>query len=545
MKKFISKEEIYIHFDQRSVDQYSPEFAKNILSLFPTDTFQDGETVQKIIQAYYDIAINIFEKIIYNYSDMLFVNYLFAYHESSILLWLRVIKEENLYDQFEINESDLSLNRRVLKLALEQACDIDYKKYSTATKDLIDQYDKVIEDLLYIGTEIYHSAQFLAELRIIPNSLQIVIETNGQIHITRKNQIEPIFEKLFEIMNEDFKKGIMDNQGVEQLKGEIKKCFGIDYDFAAYQVVHIKQHLNPENWKFQTIEPGILNQNLINNGVSNVNAENFYAGLVLRKENKLKIRDAVYKVNSMERYFFRPILEISQNGNRRHLIGIEKWAESITVLATNNFQWNKAPEEWKNNECFKKYLEKKSDEHDTLLEDEVEKILKANNLPFFRNILSFGNGTAAKSVNVEGVGEIDFIWIDVNRKRIILADCKYNRARYDMISFSADYSNFKDTYEKKITNKVSWIEKNIDLVNDHFNQHYPNLNMSINKFKIMELFIINTPTFYMYAGRLNTVCFFNLEDFIKSNYKHPDIVVQFKDGYKTKMLIKTFPYLKP
>ena len=427
-------------------------------------------------------------------------------------------------------------------MALEQTCDINYTNSSSAATELLQQYDKVIEDLLYIGEELYHAVYFIAELRIVSKSLQAVIEADGLLHITRKGELEPVFNALFAKMKEDFEKGIMDTEGVKQLKDEIQKCFAIDYDFAAHQIVHIKKHHDPKNWEFQTIEPGILAQNLVHNGVSKQNAENFYGGLTLNKENKLVLKDSVYKVNSMERHFFRPILEISQNGKRRQLIGIQKWGESIIVLATNNFQWNKAPDEWKQNDSFQQYLERKSDEHDSLLEDEVDKVLKETQIPFFRNITSFSDGKTSLSINIAGVGEIDFIWLDIKRNRIVVADCKYNRARYDMIAFSADYSNFKDSYEKKITNKAKWINGNRGIVYKHFERQFPGLNIDIHQFEIEELFIINTPTFYMYLNRVNTVCFFNLQEFMLNDYIHSDLILHIKNGYKTKIKIIPYPY---
>jgi hypothetical protein len=359
MKFHVSSKEIFIHYDQRSVDEYYPKLSAHIQSLFSAGTFKDDETIKKIIESNYTWCADTFQAIIVENDDMLFVNYLFAYHESSILLWLRTVAGENLHKEFGIGEEDLSTNRRIFKLALEQTCCINYTKASAATKQIFEHYDELIEDLLYVGTELYNAAHFLAELRMMPGSLQAVIEQNGLLHITRKDQIDPVLKQLFSKMKEDFGKGIVDSEGVKQLKNEIQKCFGIDYDFAASQIVQIKKHHNASSWEFQTIEPGILVENLVHNGVSQENANNFYSGLILNKENKLDIKDAIYKVNSMERYFFRPILEISQNGERRHLIGVQKWAESITVLATNNFQWNKAPKEWKQNSCFQQYLDKK------------------------------------------------------------------------------------------------------------------------------------------------------------------------------------------
>jgi len=514
MKIHVSPIEIFIIYEKRSVDAFHPVLSQHMENKFGIGKYNDEVTVKKILEEYYDWCSKAFQEIIADNNDLLFVNYLFAYHESSILLWKRLLDGEDLETKYGFSEDELSVNRRILKLALEQTSDINYSKLSEASYEVIRQFDKIIEDILYLGAELYDAAHYLSEMRMIPGHLIATIKKGTGFQITRQAQTEAVFEALYPKMKSDFEKGIMDKEGVEQFKTEIEKCFGINYDFAASQIIEIKKHHNPNNWQFQTIEPSMLVQNLVANGVLLANAENFYAGLTLTSTNKLSVKDAVYKVNSMERYLFRPILEITQNGTKRHLIGRQKWAESITVLATNNFQWNKAAEEWK--QC---------------------------QLPFFRNIKSFTDGNMSKSINVAGVGEIDFIWLDTKQRKIVIADCKYNRARYDMNSFSADHTNFKDTYEKKISGKTKWAAENKDLLHKHFQRVYSQLNINIEEYTIEELFIINTPTLYMYAGRVNTVCFFDLDEFMNNNYTHPDIAIHIKDGFRTKIQIKMYPYL--
>jgi hypothetical protein len=95
----------------------------------------------------------------------------------------------------------------------------------------------------------------------------------------------------------------------------------------------------------------------------------------------------------------------------------------------------------------------------------------------------------------------------------------------------------------KISGKAKWIDDHRRLVYKHFQRQHPELNIDIDEYTVEELFIINTPTLYMYLGRVNTVCFFNLEEFIKIIYTHPDLTFYIKDGYKTKIRIKPYPYL--
>lgn len=542
MKIYISDQEIFIRYKDRSVTNYRRPYSEALLELFQPGNYDDEDSLKAILTHSFDWHVTAFDQLMRSIDDMALVNYLFAFHESSILLWKRVFGEEDIASTIGITEDELSLNRRIFKLALEQSCDIVYTKHSPITQPLLTRFDLFIEDLLYIGSEIISAAQFIAELRMFQSILTIEITATGKLNISRRGTNYFVFQKLVEVMQLDFRKGIFDTDGVNDFKDALQRCFHIDYDFAGGQIDAIKNYHNPELPTFQTIEPGILVQNLLPHGVSEQHARAFYEGLTLNRGNKLSIANSVYKVNSLERYLFRPILEIDQNGQVRQLIGMHKWAETILVLATNNFQWSKSPEEWKGNDCFQQFLNQKSDEHDALLENEVEKILISETIVFERNIKSFYDGKKFVSIEIPGVGEIDFAWIDTKRKKIVIADCKYSRARYDMISLSSDYSIFRNSYEKKIEGKSAWVEKNIAIIETHFNSRFPGLNLQLQHFTIEQLFIINTPTMYMYSGRTNTVCFFNLVEFIENDYIHPILALEWKEGRKTVIRLRTYPY---
>jgi hypothetical protein len=112
-----------------------------------------------------------------------------------------------------------------------------------------------------------------------------------------------------------------------------------------------------------------------------------------------------------------------------------------------------------------------------------------------------------------------------------------------MVSFSADYSNFKNSYEKKIDGKKTWVAENRNLVYKHFKRLFPGLNIDIDQFKTEELFVINTPTLYMYLGQVKTICFFSLEQFMIDGYQLPSLVLNIRNGHKLTIKIKSFPYL--
>ncbi|MEO6550742.1 MAG: hypothetical protein ABIN94_22250 [Ferruginibacter sp.] len=546
MRRVISKDEMFITFENRSIAKYSPQLSAFAIKKYGIDGLKKPVNLIPVMLGCYQWVADEFVKIIAAIPDYQFVLFLFTNHEASIKLYTRVLSREDIKSTIQIDPQKLALNRRILKLALEQTCDVDYAGFSKATPASVAHYTAILEDLLYLGTELIGFGQFLAEHRMIKNTLYIDIDKDGQLSILRTPEIEAIFSKIIDICNEDFTMGIFDEDAVPDMKKALQDCMGIDYDFAGGQIRLIKDELNKKtnNGEFQTIEPGILPQNLISKGVSSDNAINFYEGLTLSRANKMSLTESVYKVNAMERHFFRPILIHHYKADRRALIGMEKWAESIVVLATNGFQWNKAATEWKKNQCFNKYLDNKSSAHDKHLEDKVEEILDEHTFPYERNLTNFSDGKKAH-INVDqiqGVGEMDFVWVDTGRKKIIVADCKYNRARYDMNAFSADYSNFKDQYEKKLIGKGGWVQTNIGLVCDHFMRKHSGLVIDPSCYTVDFLFVVNTPTFYMFYGSIKTVSFFRLSAFIENDYAPPDIIVSKKTGRGQQLKSLSYPY---
>jgi len=70
-----------------------------------------------------------------------------------------------------------------------------------------------------------------------------------------------------------------------------------------------------------------------------------------------------------------------------------------------------------------------------------------------------------------------------------------------MITQKNDFSKFtkgKKPYNKQIENKINWIQENIENLNYHYKQEYGSGSPDITDYKIEGIFIINTPTFYMF-----------------------------------------------
>jgi len=485
--------------------------------------FSDEVITKPILEFCYDWAAKKFLELMRSTVDPQFLYFLFSNHEDSIHIYYQTAEPD--FDKEDISISLLSLNRRILKLALEQVCDIEYGPDLGLNSSKLNHFISLLEDLLYVGDRLYAYSEYMAEQRMMENPTQIIVG-EGDVLIQRQHHYDHIYHVTEKFNNEGYEKGIVDNMLVKELRQQLLICFGIDYDKAGGQIFVIKKHHSSH--LYQTIQRDVLIENLIRSGVSEEHANNFYGGLTISRENKLEIKASVYQSGSFYRYMFRPILIVSINGEMRALIGEEKWQESIFVMATNGFQWQHGPEEWKQNDCFKKFLERKHDEHDKLLEDQAQAIFEKKDFYFDRKVMKLlGENGLVVDIN-DQPGEIDFIFFDHDCKKILVTDCKYHRARYEMVGFSNDYVQFTRHYEKKMKRKIQFIKNKLELLKTHMvKQKGLPIDFDIKAYSVEGLFIVNTPTFYIFNGIFPTITIGHLEEFIEYCYKFGDLVLKY------------------
>ncbi len=536
MLRFTSKKQLFITYGERSEKQFAEELFKAAEAKFGQGDYTNEAETLSILDFCYRWLANRFKEIMHSSTDARFLYYLFANHESSIHLYYQTAELD--FEKEGINTNELSLNRRILKLAIEQACDIDYISNKDIDPKIVPGFIATIEDLLYLGERLFGFSEFMAEQRMMENPIEVLIKPN-EVKIQRQYHYDQIYHVMEKFFQEGFSSGLVDNKSVAELRQELKTCMGINYDFAGGQIFKIKEHHSPKAPIFQTIQREALIQNLIANGVDEKAARTFYEGLTISRKNKLSIEDSVYQSGSFKRYMFRPILMVSIDGEERAWVGEEKWHESILVMATNGFQWQLAPDEWMANECFKQFLDRKHDEHDKLLEHAVIKILKDRHIYYRHHITNLTRLNGKVISILKEPGEIDFIIIDPNVKKILVTDCKYNRARYEMAGFSNDFRGFKNKHEKQIGRKYNYVRANLQIIKEDFQviANMPDIDLS--DFAIEEFIIVNTPTFYVLNGVVKTITIGHLAEFIdEDKYDFSDLAV--KDGGEVKLIHRPY-----
>jgi len=500
--------------------------SKFIADKYGVATIEEEQKVSEILKDCFGYLVSEFRNITISQKNAGFYLYIFWLHEESIKLMVK-FREVGTYDP--ITENEFAFYRRVLKLILEQGCEIDFPtgKYPDAVELL--KMDKVIEELIYLGTWIYHIADDLAYHEMAESGHKIVFETDGTLTYPWQFHYGTAYDTLMPAHKEDYKHGVYDKTATEDLKNAIETSFNISYDLAIGIIFHIKDHFGKGD-PCQTISPEVLPVNLSNQSGINIElSKTFYYGLTISKHNKLTIEEAVYKPHHMQRYLFRPILIYNIAGQNRALIGDEKLRETIYVLGTNAVQWSKISDEWITVPVMKSFIDKKNDDHDKILEDEIENRCDKNGILFLRTVESLKQQGDNNINIIEKCGEIDFIIANLERKMLFVADCKYHRARYDGVGHKTDNTNFIQNYETKLEKKFKWISTNIPIVEYNLKTKYPNVNFNLREFKIEAIFLINTPTFYMFNGKFKAITLHRSEEYILGKFDYPTLYIDTPD----------------
>lgn len=527
---------------EKFVEIYWTKLSEFIIKKYGRNKITDKSTVENVLLDCFRFLIEEFKKLIYVETNYRFFSYVFYLHEQSLEIYKDILGG---YKLTEIEENDFARYRRILKLILEQGCDIDLKMGKFPTGEEVLAMDEKIQALFYLGTWIYTFADYTAYQKMIEEAHDIDFDKEGQLLIGWQHHYGAIYKNFFPKLMSDYEKGTFDENAIHELKGAINDCFEIDYDFAGGIIFEIKKHFSPKAPKLQTIEPYILPQNLkAKFGIDQLTAEYFYNGLSISRENKMSLEEVILKPYSTERYMYRPILIYNIDGVKRALVGEEKFAESMLVLATNAISWNTIPKEWRANSKMVKFISRKGNEHDKILEDKIEEVLLEKRLLYCRNIKSFKQPNAGNiRIDNELAGEIDYIVVNLDLKKIFVADSKYNKVKYEAVGYRTDYTNFLKSYEPQLQKKINWISENKNILQEHLKIIYNIADLDLSDFEIDGIFFINTPTFYMFNGNYKAITLKQIPDYLMGKYEYPTVFYENEEGVKS---IINHPYfIKP
>jgi hypothetical protein len=502
-------------------------------------TISDHKEVDLVLMDCFEYFVDKFETLVQQQDTEMFFRCVFYLHEASVRLYRIYLDNDFQFPAFAnieaIHLADFFIYRRVLKLILEQACDIELTaKKCVARTEFFD----IIQELHYIGYQCYDFAIKVANHKMTPTIFYTEFD-NGIFKHCCHIHFEKIIQSLYGEFDKAFE-AFFDQSASKELVKAIEDSFSIDFNQAVGVIAYVKHYFSDE--PDQTIEPYVLPINLANEcGTSIQLAETFYSGLTISKKNKLSIKDAILKPHLGNRFLYRPLLTFIVDGVERAFCARHKFYESINAIANNGVHWGAVPEEWLKNKGIRKFVNQKEAVHDQLLEDEIERIFIGSGCPYRRNVKSFKQ-KGKNNVNIErlpAVGEFDFIIVNANRRKVFIAETKYCRARYDSVAFQTDYTNFIDKHESQLSNKENWLQANLQILQEDLELTFQ-INYSILDFDVEAVFFLNTPTFYMFDGKYKAVTLNRIKDFIEGSWDFPEITIN--DDENNRIFTYSHPY---
>ena len=527
-------------YGDKTIKKYRPIISKLLIKNFSEGPFSETE-ITKILFYTLKWYQDEFLKVLKKENEVTFYQGLFLLHEFSCVFHQ---ERPNMSPVKELSTKEFAIYRRILKLCLEQACDLKLVSKETASAEYMKSKEETIDNLLYLGDFIFACSHLLAQQQLIEDCVDLKFTEKSQFYFDYKHHYGILIDELMKSYKSHIDRAITGKDDFNDFVRASKECLGVEYGKAISTIEAIHNHF--EAGKFALDEWFIYPRNLENLfGIPFEKGEVFFKGLTLSRDNKMSLQEAVYKPHNINKYLYRPFLIWNVDGKDLTLVGDRSFVESIMSLCTNSFGWNKYPIEW-NNKCFKNFIKEKVKFNDKILEDEAENILKDNLVIYDRNLthLKKWNGQNLDIEN-EKCGEIDFLFL--HKKKIYIADSKHQLARYDMNNFRNDYSYFelnKKSYNRTIERKLKFLTSKVKDVEEHFQVIENNKSLQIQSYQLEAIFIINTPTFIMHNNQFRLHTLKSLEDVVQNKFIDKNYNLFIDDKEHQRFLSVSYPYFR-
>lgn len=533
--------------DNSSEEKFRKELSAKILSKFGKPNY-NAEKITEILSFSLEYFIDSFQKICLNETSVKFYQQILRSHEQATEV---VYKFTNESISQGIDFKYIAIYRRVLKFILEMGCDVPMHNNEKMDGAFKKRFEEKLNDLLYLGDMIFTCVSFYSEQTMIEDVADISFDKDNLFVFSRRHHYNFIFEHMSKEFGPQLSKAVVDDTdlaGLSDLKQALENCFNIKYGNVGHLIASIHEMNKSKGGDVVGVGWETLPINLTQAyGVEKQVAEQFFRGLTLDRNNKMSLLDLACKPYKLNRYIYKPIIIWNIDGNDYALFGKNAWAETFIQLASNAIPWGKAPETWLKNKCFKKYVHRKEDDHDKWLDDAVEKKMSENDIYYDRNVKVISHNSGKTSIDVKDLGEIDFIIASKETQKLYIADCKHLLGRYDIANQRNDYNSFtggKKPYNETLKRKVKWFNDNLSLVNQHLQIKYKNPKIDISGYSVEGIFIINTPTFYMYNSVYRIYDINQIENVVLGKHIDPTFSVVIEEEDQTKFLNIEYPYFK-
>lgn len=513
----------------KRANEFNTNLSQQIIDKFGKK-IQTLDDKKNIIGFSLNYFVDKFEQICHHETSVRFYQGILRFYENATEFVLKYNKNATI-DGLPLNY--IAKYRRILEFILEAGCEVKMKRTEEDEDKFNIRLEAIIDDLLFLGNRILTYANLYSEMSMIEDNLDIFINEDNECIIRRNHHYEMIFKVIINESGNAYEKYVKDNteyEGLEDLIVALQNCFGIRYETVENIIESVYRLSELNNGALVALKPELLSSYLSHlNSISTTVAKQFLAGLMLDKSTKMNLFDLARKPYSINRYSYKPILIWNIDGEDAAIITWNSLPLAFTLYVSNAIPWGKVPKEWMQNKKFKNYVHRKEDSHDKWLDDYVEKILIKNKIEFDRNVKKLQSSkNKFISINGKGLGEIDFIILSPKTNTIFIVDCKNLASKYDVTSQRNDYDKFvnnKKAYDKTMEKKLKWFETNRDIIENHFKLKYKNTS-NIGAYDIEGIFIINTPTLYMYNSKYRIYTVNKIEEVLLGNYQDMIYIIE-------------------
>lgn len=437
-----------------------------------------------------------------------FIFVYFLHEESTKISYLT----QKGYD-FPVEHNYFVVYRRVLKMVLQESCNINLKA-TRIDRDgkWMAQYVPILEKIIYLGHFLFDTVQSIAEEKITNGSIDIRIK-DDLITFANTKEWDRFIYSICGHFNEDVRESIIDVNLHDDFNKRIKSELGIDLNDVEELLAglnNLLQNRNPPELcpLSQFIE-------LLKERSNSTFIDSFINGLILNTDNVTNIKAGVLSPYTPKRVIHKPILTLNFDDTPCILVEQFSFAEAMNTFFQNGITLGKIPEEWADIPFIKTIRNDYLAHHKNILENPVEESLKNHNIPYQRNVKAL-RSTDGKHLSINKTpGEIDFIFL-LNTK-IYIADCKNLTKRYEMRGYYQDIAKFEDEYNPKMKEKLKFLAHNRQRLEDNLRIELKNPGLDISSYQIEGVFIINTPTLYALNGEFKTYTFHRFNQLLEGN----------------------------
>ncbi|SDF16079.1 hypothetical protein SAMN05216464_113160 [Mucilaginibacter pineti] len=514
-----------INFDLS--DEYWPLISAPAGERHGTEKVTEAGAVQEALKASFSTCGTLFTKTLAQETRASF--YLYVQHllENTCEIYEDIIAGKEV----PVNKSEFANVRRTLRIILEQSVTLElqgHRNFMAEIRANVKHYIGQLERLLYLGYQAFLISQEIARSQLFPKSIMIDVDKQGLLAMTAL----PPYNQLFAYLERDMPKhdkSVVLYHNINELIA-IWQELGADYgELTSFMANQIGRPV----FRISVMPKEVYYQEIANKfGDAGGVAIDFYEGLMVTAQNVLSFEDCILRSQDIRRFMYRPLAEISIDGTKYIIAGIKRWKESLATLTTNALPWGHVAEEWKKHKKIKAFVQHLSSTHDDILENAAVVLLKKKQFVQDKSVKSLRQhkGNNLNIDKIPGVGEIDLVFADQEKKILYIAECKHNKSRFDYFNWKRDYTAFIEKYETQLSNKLTFAKGNTERILVHLEVVNDIEIADKNKYLAKGIFLINAPTIYMYDAAYPALTLHNLGELLSDAYVIPAFAFAMPDG---------------